>query len=136
MDRTPGLERLGQSDLTLASGERDVRNMTVADTSGEEIGTVEDLYIDDHEGRVRFLQVRGGGVLGIGESDYLIPFESISRIEDDRLVIDQTHESMEGAPKYDPDLVLDRDYVTSTYGWYGYAPFWAPTAGVAPRRRF
>ena len=46
--------------------EADIRGRTVIDSDGAEVGTVDDLLIDEEEDRVRFLRIGSGGILGMG----------------------------------------------------------------------
>jgi sporulation protein YlmC with PRC-barrel domain len=116
--------KLGDSDLTVANKDEDIRGRTVLDSTGEKIGEVKDLMIDEGESKVRFMQVGAGGVMGIGDKHFLIPIDAITRIDQDNVQVDQTRSHIEGAPTYTPDLVLDDKAYTDIYGYYGYTPFW------------
>jgi sporulation protein YlmC with PRC-barrel domain len=137
----PTLIKLGDTELTVANPAEDIRGHTVVDQSGEDIGTVDGLMIDDAERKVRFLHVAAGGFLGIGEKTFLIPVDAISRIEDDQVRVDQTRERITGGPSYNPDLAKQEDYWENSYGYYGYVPFWGAgyaypgMAGLAAGRR-
>ncbi len=123
------MTKLGDAELTVADPAEDIRGHTVIDQAGKDIGTVDGLMIDDAERKVRFLQVAAGGFLGIGEKTFLIPVDAISGITDDKVRVDQTRERIVGGPAYDPDLAKQADSFESSYGYYGYAPFWG--AGYA-----
>ena len=56
--------KLGDSDLTVANKDEDIRGRSVLDSTGEKIGEVKDLMIDEGESKVRFMQIGAGGVLG------------------------------------------------------------------------
>jgi len=120
------LVKLGDTDLTVADPREDVRGRAVVDRHGEEIGTVDALMLDERENKVRFLRVGTGGFLGIGGRRFLIPVDAVSRVDDERVHVDQTRERIVGAPAYDPDLTYDQDYYGGLYGYYGYAPYWGP----------
>ena len=124
--RTHSLIKLGDTDLTVADKAEDIRGRTVIDRSGDEIGDVESLLIDETEAKVRFMEIGAGGFLGIGEKKFLVPVDAISKIDADHVHVDQTREHIVGAPDYDPTLAVKRDYYTDVYGYYGYAPYWAP----------
>ncbi|MGH2402887.1 MAG: PRC-barrel domain-containing protein [bacterium] len=96
------------------------------DRAGEELGTVEDLLVDDREQKVRFLEIATGGFLGLGETKFMMPVDAITRIEAETVHIDQTRERVAGAPRYAPELVTDQSHWEELYGYYGYAPFWGP----------
>jgi len=120
------LIRLNDSEMELASPEEDVRGEMVVDTNNDELGTVDELLIDESEGRVRFLEVGSGGFLGIGEEKRLIPVDAVTSI-DDNVHIDKTREQVVGAPNYDPKVAqTSGTYYGDYYGYYGYSPFWNP----------
>lgn len=123
---TATLRRLSDTDLTVGDPGEDIRGRKVVDRSGEEVGTVDDLLIDDRENKVRFLRVASGGFLGMGETKFLVPVDAIAEIGEGAVRVDQSREHVAGAPQYDPDLVYDTGYYGGLYGYYGYAPYWAP----------
>ena len=55
------LIRLSDTELTVADRADDIRGLDVLDISGEELGEVDDLLIDNAERKVRFLEVASGG---------------------------------------------------------------------------
>jgi sporulation protein YlmC with PRC-barrel domain len=125
------LVRLSDSDLALAKREEDIRGRTVFDMAGEELGEVNDLFIDEQDHKVRLLEVASGGVLGLGTTKFLIPVDAIRRITEDAVYISQSRERVAGAPRYDPALV-DQRYVSDVYGHYGYPPYWGPDYRYPP----
>ncbi|MFB6555897.1 PRC-barrel domain-containing protein [Streptomyces sp. NPDC056405] len=120
------LNRLSDSQQTVETPEQDVRDRKVVDADGNDIGTVDDLLIDEPERKVRFLLVAHGGFLGFGETKSFIPVEAVTHITDDQVFIDQSRERVAQAPVYDPDLTDEPDYYSNVYGYYGYPPFWGP----------
>ncbi len=120
------LVKLGDTDLTVADPAEDVRGRAVVDRNGDEVGTVDDLLVDDRENKVRMLRVGAGGFLGIGEQHVLIPVEAVTRIDPDHVHIDRERAGLRDAPGYDPDLAYDEGYYGDVYGWWGYGPYWAP----------
>lgn len=119
------LRPLSETDTVLANFEDDIRDRTVLDASGEEIGNVDDVLIDNSEQRVRFLRVESGGFLGIGATTFLIPVDAITQVDDDAIHIDRTRNIVADAPVYDPELV-DQTYLDQVYNYYGYTPYWGP----------
>jgi sporulation protein YlmC with PRC-barrel domain len=125
-DRTRTLVRLSDSQQTIADPAEDVRGRTVRDHDGEEVGKVEDLLIDPHAREVRFLRVEHGGILGFGATPSFVPVDAVARITDDEVHLARAGQDIAGAPAYDPDLVDQRPYFESLYGYYGYMPYWSP----------
>lgn len=58
---------------------------------GKRLGFVDDVLLDIHDGRVIALTVRGGarafGIVG-REDDYVLPWESITRMGDDIILVE------------------------------------------------
>lgn len=127
---TPMLVKLGDTDQTVATDERDVRGWHVLDSDGTDLGKVDDLLIDRQEHKVRLLRVKHGGILGIGATAIFIPVEAVSAITDDAVRVDLSRQQVARAPVYDPEIV-DAAHYADLYGYYGYAPFFAPS-GIAP----
>jgi sporulation protein YlmC with PRC-barrel domain len=132
----PALFSLNDEPYDVKNPAEDVRNRTVVDRNGDEIGSVDDLLIDDREHKVRFLRIKEGGLLGIGVRYRLIPVDAVTRITEDTVAIDQTGEQVGSGPEYDPTVAADDvwrreafgedGYYPSLYQHYGYSPFWAP----------
>lgn len=124
-DETRRLVALSDEPITLSDDATDVRNYAVLDSDGDEIGHVDDLFVDDTERRVRFLRVKSGGFLGLGGKTFLIPIDAITRIDADTVHVDRTREHVGRGPEYDPDVIVrgEPEY-ERVYGHYGYMPFW------------
>lgn len=123
-DNTATLSKLSDTGQTVADPAEDIRGRKVKDKGGEDIGRVDDLLIDDHDHKVRFLRVEHGGILGFGATASFIPVDAISRITDDDVQISQARRHVADAPGYDPDLADATGYYGDLYGYYGYTPFW------------
>lgn len=80
------LVKLVSTDLTPENPTHHVRSHEVRGSSGEETATVEDLYVNDDEHKVRFLNVGAGGLLGLGKKHFLAPVGVISEVTEDRVV--------------------------------------------------
>jgi len=120
------IEKLGDSDLKLADKSEDIRGKDVIDRNGDKIGTVDALFIDTRDRKVRFIQVASGGFLGIDQKHVLIPVDAITNVGQKAVHINQTGAQVAGAPVYNPDVVPKQSYWNNLYGYYGYAPYWAP----------
>lgn len=123
------LRKLSDSGQTVANAAEDIRGRKVKDKDGKDLGTVDDLLIDDQERKVRFLRVEHGGFLGVGETKSFIPVDAITEITGDDVHINHSRDHVAKAPRYDPKLVDDNAYYGSIYGYYGYVPFWGAGYG-------
>ena len=120
------LEKLSDTRLTLDDSSQDIRNRKVFDRHGEEIGAVNDLFIDPVERKVQMLEVRAGGFLGIGDRHFLLPVNAITSVTAGKVHVNQTREHIVGSPVYDPALIVapTREYWGQYYGYYGMSPYW------------
>jgi sporulation protein YlmC with PRC-barrel domain len=121
-DETATLSLLGDSALTVADTDEDIRGRTVKDKAGESIGKVDDLLIDEDDRKVHFMRVESRGFLGVGETKVFIPIDAITMITDVDVWINQAQEHVARAPRYDPRLVTDRTYLSTIYAYYRQSP--------------
>lgn len=126
---------LSASGRRVAGEEEDIREWTIRDADGEELGTVDELLVDEGEEKVRFLQGRQGGVLGIGAETFLLPIDTVTRLDDGVVHVAPDRTSVAGAPAYDPELTEDR-YYEDLYGYYGVGPFWSAGYVYPPFPRY
>jgi sporulation protein YlmC with PRC-barrel domain len=119
----PVLVRLSDSGLVLEDLAQDVRGLDVYDEDGDQIGTVDDLYADTEERKVRFLDVGAGGFLGLGERRFLIPVEAVREVREDRVVVAHKRRRVAQSPLFDADVVVPQPaYQDELYEYYGYLP--------------
>ena len=75
----------------------------VVDERREIIGTIEDLIIG-LEGRLQYLVVARGGVLGIGERLIAVPFDAVEQTGGDEadIMLERGRQTLADAPSFDP----------------------------------
>ncbi|MFI6012581.1 PRC-barrel domain-containing protein [Streptomyces sp. NPDC051243] len=120
----PVLTRISDSRQAITTADEDGRGRKVTDRSGNELGKVSDLLVDEEEHKVRFLVTEHGGFLGIGEKKSYIPVDAVADVTEDRVRIDRTRDQVVDTPEYDPELVDRNEFYDRVYQRYGYAPFW------------
>jgi sporulation protein YlmC with PRC-barrel domain len=119
----PVLVRLSDSGLVLEDLAQDVRGLDVYDEDGDQIGTVDDLYADAQERKVRFLDVGAGGFLGLGERRFLVPVEAVREVREDGVVVAHKRQRVADSPLFDADVVVPQPaYQDELYEYYGYLP--------------
>ena len=120
----PNLNKLSDSEnLRLREPLKNIRGLDVYDSNGEEIGSVEDLFVDREAQFPRFLDVGAGGFLGIGKKHFLVPFEEVSRhvSEEERVIVRQNRDKVLGSPDFDPGEMPEVDLQHAVYAYYGYS---------------
>lgn len=76
----------------------------VRNLAGEDLGKVEEIMVDMAEGRVAYVVIAFGGVLGIGEKLFAVPWRALSLNERDHIfILDVDRRRMEESPGFDPN---------------------------------
>ena len=119
------LRPLHEIGVVLSDVGEDMRGLDVRDISGEKIGTVDELLVDDQEKQIRLLVVGMQGSPGLENVQVLIPVDTVVRITRADVYIRRTRRHVAGAPPYD-SRILDQQYLEAVYAYYGYYPYWAP----------
>ena len=86
----------------------DVRGRAVVNPKGDEVGTVDDLYVNPRNRQVEMAAITFSGSVGTGGKTVLVPVEEIEVLDGDVRIM--THEERlrlapefhEGAPMYEP----------------------------------
>jgi sporulation protein YlmC with PRC-barrel domain len=109
----PKLVKLSDSGFRLKDRGSDVRGLAVFNQNGEQMGSVEDFYVDTVDREVRFLDVSAGGFLGLGEKRFLIPVEAV-KIYEDGVTVVQSREKIDKSlslnTKVVPEATYERDF--------------------------
>ncbi|HVE40966.1 MAG TPA: PRC-barrel domain-containing protein [Planctomycetota bacterium] len=92
----------------LLSGNR-LSGCRVENSAGEVLGKVEDIILDEEQGRVAYLLLSLGGFLGIGTKFFVFPWAAVHHDRGERkVIVDIDRESLRNAPGFDretwPDL--------------------------------
>ena len=116
------LAKLSELDVPLEESWQDIRDLDVYDVADQQIGTVEDLYVDRQARLASYLVVSAGGFLGIGKKHFLIPVEEVSRdVGEERVTVTVPKEKVLNSPEFDPDLgVPDADLQRAIDAYYGH----------------
>ena len=101
---------------------------SVLNLAGEKLGKIEELMLDLEMGRVAYAILSFGGVLGLGEKLYVIPFEAL-KLDTSRehFTLDVAKDKLKNAPGFDknnPPKAADRTWGAEVYKFYGYKPYW------------
>jgi uncharacterized protein YrrD len=109
-------------DMPLEEPWQDTRGLDVYDIIDEQIGSVEDLYIDREARQARFIVVSVGGLLGVGKKHLLIPAEEVSRdVGEDRVTITEPRDKVLNSPEFDPGVgVPPPDLQRAIEAYYGH----------------
>lgn len=113
---------------TTAIRAKKVIGTTVKDTSGEKIGSVEDLVLDKQSNSILFAVVGFGGVLGMGEKFHPLPWAVLNYDEDeDAYVVPYSKDELKAAPADTIDELTKNDghvYRDQSFSYYKVDQYW------------
>jgi hypothetical protein len=99
-----------------------VEGTPVFNAHGERLGSIQSLMVNKRSGHVEYAVLTFGGVLGMGQDHYPLPWESL--IYDTSLegyLVNIDRETIRAAPHYEPAREPDFNeaYGEALYGHYG-----------------
>ncbi len=101
----------------------------VKNPAGEELGTLKELMIDLDSGRIAYAVLSFGGVLGMGDKLFAIPWEGFSVDTDNKcLILNVDKKLLKNAEGFDKDNwpdFADPTWHESTHEYYGFTPAWS-----------
>ncbi len=101
----------------------------VVNMDGEDLGKVEEIMLDVNTGHVAYAVLSFGGVLGVGNKLFAIPWQALALSEKDKqFYLNVSREHLENAPGFDkddwPDYASNPQGLNDVYAYYGYSPYW------------
>lgn len=116
------------SGHTTAIRAKKVIGTSVKDTTGDKIGTVDDLVLDKTTNTILFAVVSFGGVLGMNEKYHPLPWSVLNYDEDeDAYVVPYTKDELKAAPADTIDQLTANDgvpYRDQSYAFYRAEQYW------------
>ena len=108
-----------------------INGTNVVNSRGEDVGHVEDIMIDLSTGRVLYTVLSFGGILGIGNKLFAVPFQSFTiDQEDEKFILDVDKDRLKNAPGFDKDnwpQTSDINFNNEVYSYYSVDPYWDTT---------
>ncbi len=100
----------------------------VYNAAGESLGDVKAIMIDGPRGRVAYAVLARGGVLGMGEKLFAIPWNALT-LDTDRkcFVLNVDKETLKNAPGFDKDnwpSMADETWARDLHKYYNQDVYW------------
>jgi sporulation protein YlmC with PRC-barrel domain len=113
--------------------------MNVKNVSDQNIGEVSELGIDLAAGRVTYVILGAGGVLGAGEKHYVMPPNAFTLASDNKsLVSGIEKDNLVNAPQLQNNnwrQISDASFAARVYQHFGKQPYWTGSANLTPTGR-
>ncbi|KAA0583621.1 PRC-barrel domain containing protein [Azospirillum sp. B21] len=104
----------------------DLEDAKLRSPDGKDMGEISELVIDPATGRIAYAVVELGGFLGIGDSDFPVPW-ALFAPSGDGYVLNVPKDKLTNAPRFDdrnrPNM-NDRQWAMAVHTYYGVAPYW------------
>ncbi|MGD9724487.1 MAG: PRC-barrel domain-containing protein [Pirellulales bacterium] len=102
-DETP--RTAGNSKILVAKAFRTsaLTGLNVRNMQGEKLGTVNDLVVDISTGKISYVALSVGGVLGVGDKLFAVPYSEMKfdhGTDEMFFVLDMSKEKLEAAPGF------------------------------------
>ena len=99
-----------------------VEGTAVYNRKGEKLGTISNFMVGKRNGRVEYAVLSFGGLFGMGERNYPLPWDVLTYDPDQEgYVVDLDKDRLKEAPSYErgSDPTYDRTFGEQVYGYYG-----------------
>ena len=102
----------------------EIKGSRVVNVKEENLGKIEEVMIDSEQGRIAYVVLSFGGLLGIGRKLFAIPWESLEYNRGDYILrLDKS--VLEKADGFDEEAwTLTHDELVSVYKSCGVKPYW------------
>lgn len=99
----------------------------VVNPSGEDLGQVQEFMLDIAQGRIAFVVVSFGGILGLTDKWFTLPWELLKWSGGQKFVLDMPREVLETAPGLDKKTWsedIDLSWLVKCYAYFACVPYW------------
>ena len=114
-DRDTDLVKLDHFEGELEEPWHEIKGRKVIDKNGDEVGTVEELYVWEAPSTVHLIQVSGE------EGSFLIPVHAVTNADEDAVIIETSRDKVVQSPGFESDDVPDEGTRRAAFDYYGYA---------------
>ncbi|MDX1613566.1 MAG: PRC-barrel domain-containing protein [Candidatus Promineifilaceae bacterium] len=105
-----------------------LKDDSVKNTAGEDLGTIEEIMLDVENGRISYAVLSFGGLLGLGDKLFAIPWSALRLDTNEKVFyLDVPKNVLENAPGFDEDDWPDfasSDWGKGIHDYYDVEPYW------------
>jgi sporulation protein YlmC with PRC-barrel domain len=105
-----------------------LEGMRVKNFQGEDVGKIESVMIDVFSGRIAFAVLSFGGIMGIGEKHFAVPWASLTVDADQEIIQMDVHlDLLKKAPGFDKENTPNTPnglWYREVYDFYHVPPYW------------
>lgn len=105
-----------------------LRGDHVINLQGEKLGSIEDIMLDVQGGRIAYAVLSFGGILGMGDKLFAIPWSALTLDADRKcFVLDVPKYRLQNAPGFDKGhwpAMADENWASQVHSYYNQQPYW------------
>jgi sporulation protein YlmC with PRC-barrel domain len=105
-----------------------IMGSNVKNPQGQSLGNIQDLVISPQDSRIAYAVLSLGGILGLGEKLFAVPFNALQRAADvDTFILDMPQERLKNAPQFNQNnwpQMTDPQWIATVYQFYGLQSYW------------
>lgn len=106
----------------------EVIDVSVKNKEKKDLGKIEEIILDKVSGNIRYVVLSFGGILGIGNKLFAVPWNAINyNVEENAFILDVEKEILKKAPGFEqdnPPNYADQKWGKSIYEYYQTKPYW------------
>ena len=101
---------------------------SVMNSQGEDLGDIKAIMLDVRQGRIAYAVLSFGGLMGIGDKLFAIPWNALTlNTEKKCFILNVSKEKLKDAPGFDkghwPEMA-DSRWASDVHGYYDVQPYW------------
>lgn len=103
----------------------EIIGLGITNRQDEDLGSVDDIILDNQQGRIAYAVVSYGGILGIGEKQFAVPWQAFS-VQEDTLILDVAKDRLKDAPGFEKGELPDQAdpmFHEQAHEFYGAEPY-------------
>jgi sporulation protein YlmC with PRC-barrel domain len=119
-----GMSKKSAAQLGSSISAKQLLGMKIVSPQGENIGRIEDVKLNTESGRLSFVTISKGGVMGIGGDNLAVPLAAFSIDTQNKqatLTVDKS--KLDNAPQQQADM-SDEEFNRELQSYYGVSPAW------------
>jgi sporulation protein YlmC with PRC-barrel domain len=94
---------------------QDARGRRVIDKNGDEVGTVEELYVWEAPSTVHLIAVSGD------ERSFLLPVHAVTNVDEEAIALEVGKGKLMDSPEFESEDVPDSETRRAAFEFYGYS---------------
>ncbi len=101
---------------------------SVRNLEGEDLGKIEEIMLDTQTGRIAYAVLSFGGIMGMGNKLFAIPWGALTLDADSHeFILNVPKDRLKNAPGFDKDnwpTHADQSWMSEVYSYYDIPPYW------------